>query len=208
MLLTQMGNGGPAGLAVDAYDVYFGDTGGMAIWRGSKSSGGGASVFADGQDHPQRMVVDGSSLFWTFGSSTPTTKGGVATAPLRGGPTTMLVEGWYSEGLGVDAENVYCAGYRPTYGGRILRVPKAGGAVVELAVGSNPRGVAVRSGWVFWTDQAAGTVNRTPTKGGVTEVIAAGEGPVDAIVADASCVYWITNRSPLTDRPAVRRAAR
>lgn len=58
--------------------------------------------------------------------------------------------------MAVDDSFVYWADY---YGGRIMKVPKTGGAPLIVACGQDkPRGLAIDASFVYWTTEGGGTV--------------------------------------------------
>ena len=82
-------------------------------------------------------------------------------------------------------------------GNDIVRVPKAGGTTDKLVVAlPQPRGLAVRGGYVYWANGLGGALARAPESGGPPETLGAANSP-DMVMADDTHAYWVdrgTNR--------------
>jgi hypothetical protein len=64
--------------------------------------------------------------------------------------------------------------------------------------------LVVFAGVVYWTDEAAGTVNSVPATGGRTTVIATGQTSPGAIAVDATWIFWVAeNRTVIRKKPLV-----
>lgn len=73
--------------------------------------------------------------------------------------------------------------------GEVLRVPKTPGAPVVLAAqGGQPRWVAVRDGWVYWTAPPEG-LWRVPAAGGAAALISESNLPLGPLAVDQSRVF-------------------
>jgi hypothetical protein len=100
----------------------------LAGIAGCKSAVWKARVLADKQDHPSKIVSDGSSVFYVTGGTVASRNEGtnnVNRISLKDGSVSVLVKGGAhlpSDTLAVDDKFVYWS-----VPGRIFRVPKAGG---------------------------------------------------------------------------------
>lgn len=118
-----------------------------------------------------KMVVAGGRVWvltnvtrWTNGPMyVPTAR--LWSAPIAGGPLTHHLDLEGTSALAADDAAVYVAVYRDLAkqaprSGRVIRLPIAGGAPVDLATGIEPRTIAVDDG-AIWTDEL-----RIPRSGG------------------------------------------
>jgi hypothetical protein len=164
---NQYGCENPAGIAVDATNVYFADeldyvfrvplAGGTPVVVGNEPYYGAGPAF---------VAVSGSTVFWTnsslaqfeYADST------VQSAPTVGTALTNLASNqtraW---SIAVDGSNVYWTEYVSP--GSIQSVPIAGGNVTTLASGQTfPYSIAVDATNVYWTNYTAGGAIMTMTK--------------------------------------------
>lgn len=73
--------------------------------------------------------------------------------------------------------------------GEVLRVPKTPGAPVVLAAqGGQPRWVAVRDGWVYWTAPPEG-LWRVPAAGGAAALVSESNLPLGPVAVDQARVF-------------------
>ncbi len=124
----------------------------------------------------------------------------LATAPLRAGAKAkVLVKNVQVSSLAIDGRHVYFANRlgpdedtpkAPATG--IWRVGLDGKGLVLLAKASDePRGLSlvVSGDSVYWADEVAETISRTPKRGGRTKVVHRGDEP-RAIALDGKHLLW------------------
>jgi len=91
----------PAGIAIDATNVYWTDNGDGTVNRAPRT-GGTITTIASGQSFPFGIAIDSTNVYWTNNG------GQVMKAPLAGGTATTLASGQsYPMGIAVDATSVY-----------------------------------------------------------------------------------------------------
>jgi hypothetical protein len=94
--------------------------------------------------------------------------------------------------IDIDATNVY---WTDNSGGRLQRIPIAGGTATTLASGqSGPSGIAVDAASVYWTSTGDGTIKKVPLAGGTITTLASGLSFPEYVAVDTTSVYW-TDRS-------------
>src|SRR5258706_10780605 len=85
-------------------------------------------ILADGQDHPQKILVDGANIYFVTGGTVASQHEGtnnIVRLSLKDGSRSVLVNGGEripDQVLALDEQFIYW-----TDGGNILRVPKTGG---------------------------------------------------------------------------------
>jgi hypothetical protein len=110
------------------------------------------------------------------------------------GNATTLASGQLCPGvIALDADYVYWGNYY-YLGASVLRVPKAGGATVELAKNEvYVSGIAVNSTTVYWSGQDNGAgyshIGRVPKEGGTASFFDTKASA--ALALDATHVYWV-----------------
>ncbi len=150
------------GLTVDATNVYatLGSSGAI----GALPLSGGAVVnLSTGWVYPSYLDSDDSVLFWSSGGST-IGDGRVVSSAKDGSNAKELVSGLRDPSHVVaHGSHVY---FTDPDGGQVLRVPKAGGALDVIANGqATPSGIAVSPPYVYWCNNADGTLRRITGKG-------------------------------------------
>ncbi len=145
----------------------------------SGNPGEGPAVVSVGLSNPTGLAVDDSFVYWADSGSNSirrTSKSGGAQAGIYAGAVTS--------GLAVDGASVYFSD-----GARVLSVPKGGGAGTQLAAAAANR-LALDDGFVYWTNPAAGLVQRVGKGGGAPTTLASGlRSPLGIRIKDGF-VYW------------------
>src|SRR5262249_21179359 len=99
------------------------------------------------------MAFDNDNIYFTASDT-------VDVVPKTGGTPKHLAPA-FSGGVAVDDVSVYFSDQRTASLGRILRVPKQGGPVTELAVGqTRPASVAGDGTSVYWNCAEEGTIKK------------------------------------------------
>jgi hypothetical protein len=106
----------PAGIAVDATNVYWTNNLDGTIMK-APLAGGTPTVIASGQSFPFGIAVDGTNVYWT---NNGTNNGGtVMKAPISGGSTTTIASGQnFPLAIAVDATSVY---WTNNLGGTVMK---------------------------------------------------------------------------------------
>jgi hypothetical protein len=101
----------------------------------------------------------------------------------------------------LDATNVYWADiWTGPNGGRIWKLPLAGGTATTLATNANfPYHIAVYGSYVYY--QASSSVMRVPVSGISNPVAITTTTGLGGVAADASGVYWVDNTSTVSALP-------
>jgi len=166
---------------------------------GCKSVAWKARVLADKQDHPSRIISDGSSVFYVTGGTVASRKEGtnnVNRISLKDGSVSVLVKGGEhlpSDTLAVDDKFVYWS-----VPGRIFRVPKAGGEsemIVSDAPGKPDEMVLDDENiyWLVWGGSGSQSMPVLFAKktGGSTQTLATGQEGYSGLCVDRDFVYWV-----------------
>jgi hypothetical protein len=180
---------------------------------GCKSAAWKARILADNQDHPSKIISDGSSVFYVTGGTLASQNEGtnnVNRISLKDGSVSILVKGREhlpSQALAVDDEFVYWS--EP---GHIFRVPKAGGEskmIVSDAPGKPDEMVLDDENiyWLVWGGSGSHNlpVMYAPKKGGAAKQLATGQEGYSGLCVDRDFVYWIAatgiRKAPRTGGP-------
>jgi streptogramin lyase len=94
--------------------------------------------------------------------------------------------------LAVDANNVYWTNEQD--GGSVLSMPNTGGTPTTLATGCGTSRLTVDAANVYFTNpgtQNDGLVLSVPIGGGTVTTLVTGQAAPEAIVNDASSLYWV-----------------
>jgi hypothetical protein len=192
----------PCGIAVDERYVYWTNRGSGTVMRVPKG-GGSALVLAKAQANPHSLLLEGESLFWINWSEGDHTTGAVMTMARRGGkPRVLAAAGGQPIGqeLAVDERFVYF-----TRGSELVRVPKTGGAVTQLASGlATVTALAVDATHVYAAAADSKQLVRVAKADGTSAVLAAPNAFPWRIVLDADNVYYTVN----SGEPALFRVAK
>jgi hypothetical protein len=206
-LVLASGLNAPWAIVVDSTAVYWTDTRDVGSVNKVPTAGGTPTVIASAQSSPSAIAVNATGVYWTNAPSPDSDagiEGGVVmTAPLDGGPATILASTQfefinplleYLLGPGqvaVDATNAYWIG-----AGTVMKAPLSGGTPTTLASGQDfPLAIAVDSTSVYWSNYCAciggGTITKAPIDGGASEILAIGLSNPSAIAIDESSIYWV-----------------
>lgn len=140
--------------------VFYGESGPDDVGVWSVPSGGGVPVQLAPRAARRIAVDDAYAYFVQYHDSA------VRRVPLGGGPDAVVASTSPVEvGPGdivVDDAFVYWAVAKPAAeGGAVYRAPKTGGVAESIAGPiDSPRGVAVDSAAIYWTEDGAGTVTK------------------------------------------------
>lgn len=179
------GQGGPAGVAVDATHLYWTNFDGGSVMKIPLSGGSPATVTA-AEAAPHDIAVDGVNLYWVNYVSTV---GTVVKMPISGGVPTVLATGQAKPlAVAVDATHVYWTNWD---GNSVMRVPIAGVSPTLIAAGQGiAADIAIDGTSVYWTNFGDGRVVKAPLAGGSAFVLAQTQQNPYAIAVDATHVYW------------------
>jgi hypothetical protein len=161
-------------VAVNGASVVFAQQvpGGFRVSAVSKA-GGAIATLAQLANIPVALAADDANAFWVDGSS-------LSSAPLAGGATTALVTGLLSVALRLAPGSVLIADKGPTAGccaqvgaGRILAVPREGGAPAVVAAGLDaPAALDADAATAVFAE--VWRVGAAPLAGGPATTVAAG----------------------------------
>jgi len=159
--------GGVGGIALDAINVYWADSGSGTVMM-LPLDGGTPTTLASGQATPFGVAVDGDNVYWTNCGNNPCEYGSggsimkCAIGGCGGAPTTLAAGQGSPPNIAVRAGVVYWPNYS---GAAVMSVPASGGAPATLAAGlGSPWDIAVDGTSVYWTDVSDGTITRLVLK--------------------------------------------
>jgi hypothetical protein len=166
---------------------------------GCKSAVWKARVLADNQDHPSKIISDGTSVFFVTGGTLASQNEGtnnINRIALKDGSVSVLVRGGEhlpSQTLAVDDKFLYWA--EP---GRIYRVLKTGGeseVIVHDAPGQ-PDEVTVDDENIYWLVYGGSGSHNLPVlfakkSGGASQKLATGQEGYSGLCVDRDFVYWV-----------------
>jgi hypothetical protein len=159
-------------------------------------------LLAQNEDHPSKIIADGSFVYFVTGAGTIAAKNegtnNIKRISLKDGSVSVLVKGgehFPSDALAVDDKFLYWSD-----GGTILRVQKDGGAseaVVSDAPGSPAEMVVDNQNiyWLIWTGGEKPNpvpVMFAPKRGGAAKQLAPPQTGANGICLDGDSVYWTT----------------
>ncbi len=181
-------SGGPARLAVDGARLFW------PAWRKLMTMTVGQSAAVVSTEAKLSVLAVDMDSTWVYWSTSPFEQihpgePGQVKRAHRGGQAHQmtLVASGATGVVRADGAHVY---YLTDRG--VARVPGSGGAAIRLATGVDPAGLAVRDGWVYWTDRGKGTVSRVRATGDAAETLASGQHTPTWVVVDAGGLFWIS----------------
>ncbi len=129
-LASGLGASIPAGIAIDATNVYWAmDSATGDVMKVSLAGGTPVSLSAPTQPSPFDIAVDAKNAYFTLPFDNT-----VKSVPLGGGAVVTLASGESPHGIAVDSTGVYWANYG---GDSVMRVPVGGGTAVTISSGFN-----------------------------------------------------------------------
>lgn len=206
-LVLATGQAGPYGLALTDTDVYWFNSGSGALMRCAKSGcGGSPTQIAMGAPKGFFVAADATHVYWNHN-----TDGELLRCPQAGCPDLVpevIAQVAKATFIAVDDDYLYAS----TNVGRLVRVPKAGGQVVDLATGLvNPGGIALVGDSVVWAIRGENRIVAVPISGGAPEPIVLDQARVQVVAANRSTLVWATEneiyRSTLTGEAPTRIAS-
>ncbi len=195
----------PLTISVSSTRVYWGDGTDNSIHSVALDASD-PQVVATDQKYIETVVTDAGDVFWLVNGDDDTSLwklGADATEP-----TQLYRALGYSASLAVRNETVYVAMARTNKGGsestgKILAIPRAGGAPVTLAAGeSYPNWIAADEGHVYWANSGTpgdpfaypyfldGAIKSLPLEGGeATTIVSSVVGLGAAAIVDGSIIF-------------------
>jgi hypothetical protein len=158
-----------------------------------------AKVLSDNEDHPSKVVSDGSNVFYVTGGTVASMNEGtnnIKRISLADGSVSILVKGGKiipDEMLAVDDKFLYWSD-----GGNIMRVPKAGGDSEKLVAGApKPDEIVLDDEniyWLIWGGEGSPPqpLMTAPKKGGPPKELTPRYAGTSGIAIDRDFVYWMT----------------
>jgi hypothetical protein len=168
-----MGQSNPLGVALDATNVYWANSGTGTNGQIMKCAIGGCgmapTVVASGLVFPNEVAVSGASLYWTNSGTSSATgglvlDGSVMTCPVSGcvgSPTILASNQANPEGIAVDSTGVYWTNFGSAAnanlgsGGQVMKCAIAGCGNSPTVVTSNMQGpteIALNPSLITWGD--------------------------------------------------------
>lgn len=210
---------GPHDLVVDDAWVYFGNHDSVSTQMVAKD-GNSLSFFGGAQVFPGKMVLSGSTLFWTNDSNLKGLLLSIPTSILPSDVSTKLaIDLAGPSGLAIAASNAFITMGGATnasgngcptsaYVGQVLRCPTTGcsvaacggGGPVAVATNQNaPHAIVADATAMFWaTGDGTIATCSVPSCSGGPKALASGEDAPGALALDATDVYWTTATAIMT----------
>jgi hypothetical protein len=185
-IVTPLGpsEGFVSGIAVDSTTVYWASnpvTDATALYSEPTTGGTRVQVIPG---EATTVQVDEGSVYWIDGMSHLYSMAKTGGAPLE----LSGASGALDFALGSDA--VF---YLDPAGNGLVRVAKGGGSLTTLVANASAFSIAVDASSVYWADPFKSQIFKVSLAGGSPETVATGQGVVQALALDDSCVYWLNN---------------
>ena len=180
---------GEGGLALDATHVYWANMTTKEVSRVLK--GGGTTEILGSSTAPLGVVVDDEDVFWV-----DVTEGAVMRASKTAPNTPLVLASGITHGklLTMDSEYVYASAIT----GDLFRIPKGGGAAVQLGTGTGNDldgwAVAVDSESVYWVSSP--NLLKVPIAGGTQTQLGSGLDKVKLMTLDGGQLFVCTYGPP------------
>jgi len=175
------GQGLPSMIALSSTTLFWTTWDDGAI-RSVPLQGGTLATLVTGEYSTFGVAIDKTSVFWGTYSA-----GALKRAPLTGGPVEPLYIGAHIVLVAADGGDIYWT----DDGDGTVDKRSADGSIVTLAAAqSGPWGLALDTDSVYFSNQAAGTVNKVPKAGGSVTMLVAGLTQPRCIAVDNGFVYF------------------
>lgn len=176
------GTGAPHRIAVGSGFVVWTERGGHGNVMKAELPDGTPEVLADGQSYPSAITIVGQAAIWRA-------DGGIKSAPLTGGPVTVLVTNASGDGLAEDDQTLVWGSGSSVEPG-VFSAPLSGGEAKNLVGDAAPNGIDTGGGLVFWADLTQNAIRSVPLTGGTVEDVAKLEGIPGDVVVSGDHVFW------------------
>jgi hypothetical protein len=180
----------PTGLSVSDGWVYWVNQVPNGAAMRVRTDGTQPTVIAPNQFNPIYIVADDTHVWWSTNEAAGSS---VSRAPLNGGPVERFISGQtFTEGVTIDAQNVYWSNASGAQGG-LFRWPKSApptSAGIAMATGSYLRGTSNDGRRVFWSDATLGLVQSVDTDGGSYFIHASAQNTPLLIDLRDGYLYW------------------
>jgi hypothetical protein len=189
------GVGSVFGFAADATHLYYTSwqlTGGRGDLGQVRKDGQGSTALVSLQIEPRELVLDDKDVYYAEGIR-------LNKMPKAGGTPSTVAPKFSSQGLAMDASQIY--GVPGDYGpyDRLVKVAKSGGTNWELDVAPRPdtkldpvgyNGIAVDASGVYVADSGNNRVLKFPLERGKPKPLANGQPKAYDLAIDGSNVYF------------------
>lgn len=195
-------SGGAKGdIALDQTHVYWADEITGKLRRLTTKSPGTVEEIGSGT-RCQGVALDETYVYWTSAGTPGQIDGTVSRAPKAGGTSVVLASGLDSPWiLALDTSHAYWTSFEQ---GSVMRVPKSGGSVQQLAPGNNPNsgvgfrgwGLAILQNSVYWLDSP---LLRQIAKDGSASPITLGDTYPNSrfMTTDGALMVWTSSATTL-----------